>query len=244
MSSLSISACNNHELTPITAYTDCSIHQVMHTPSIVYTDQCTPWVLHTLGVLHHPKIDSLLHTASLLSLILHLSADLVYSTIYIPSITSKPPDKPSATVLPSSQPTTTKYFSNLDWLSPSSESPNWNAFSLDVHLWVFWIGAIKSISKSTPLLPPTLSLRSLYLQLEVHLQRHSITAFKYIFELGQSWPPSVSLSSHHCRLHGHLHVLSIGDSRWSSKYIWALSAAKFTICIDIARLRYIIGAIL
>jgi len=36
-SSLSISTCHNHELTPSTAYTKCSIHHVQHTLSTVYT---------------------------------------------------------------------------------------------------------------------------------------------------------------------------------------------------------------
>jgi len=37
-SSLSISPCHDHELTPSTAYTEYSIHRVQHTPSIVYTE--------------------------------------------------------------------------------------------------------------------------------------------------------------------------------------------------------------
>jgi hypothetical protein len=38
--SLSISPCNDHELTLTTAYTKYNIHRVQHTPSTAYTDDC------------------------------------------------------------------------------------------------------------------------------------------------------------------------------------------------------------
>ena len=37
-SSLFISQCHDHELTPSTAYTEYSIHRVQHTPSTAYTE--------------------------------------------------------------------------------------------------------------------------------------------------------------------------------------------------------------
>jgi len=40
-SSLSISPCHHHELTPSAGYTECSIHRVQHTPKIV----CCPFIL-------------------------------------------------------------------------------------------------------------------------------------------------------------------------------------------------------
>jgi len=40
-SSLTISPCHHHELTPSAAYAECSIHQVQHTPKIV----CRPFIL-------------------------------------------------------------------------------------------------------------------------------------------------------------------------------------------------------
>src|SRR5882757_4912419 len=39
-SSLSISPCNDHELTLSTAYTEYSIYRVQHTPSTAYTQDC------------------------------------------------------------------------------------------------------------------------------------------------------------------------------------------------------------
>jgi len=41
MSTLSISPCHHHELTLSASYTECSIHQVQHTPRIV----CRPFIL-------------------------------------------------------------------------------------------------------------------------------------------------------------------------------------------------------
>jgi len=45
-SSLSNSACHDHELTPSTACTEFSIHRVQHTPSIAYTEYSIHWVQH------------------------------------------------------------------------------------------------------------------------------------------------------------------------------------------------------
>ena len=65
-SSVSISPCHNHELTPSTAYTKYSIHHVQHTPSIAYTKYSIHQVQHTPStaytkysihqVQHPPKI--------------------------------------------------------------------------------------------------------------------------------------------------------------------------------------------
>jgi len=47
-SSLSISPCHDHELTPSTAYTEYSIHRVQHTPSTASTQDCLS-SLHSHG---------------------------------------------------------------------------------------------------------------------------------------------------------------------------------------------------
>jgi len=45
-SSLSISPCHDHQLTPSTAYTEYSIHRVQHTPSTASTQDClSPFIL-------------------------------------------------------------------------------------------------------------------------------------------------------------------------------------------------------
>jgi len=46
-SSLSISPCNDHELTLSTAHTECSIYRVQHTPSTAFTEYSMHRVLHT-----------------------------------------------------------------------------------------------------------------------------------------------------------------------------------------------------
>jgi len=48
-SSLSISPCHHHELTPSAAYTECSIHRVQHSPSAAYTEFSIHWVQHTVS---------------------------------------------------------------------------------------------------------------------------------------------------------------------------------------------------
>ena len=93
-SSLSISPCNDQELTPSTAYTKYSIYQVQHTPSTAYTEYSIHRVQHTLStaytqysihpvqhtpsttyteysihrILHHPKIECLILPTSRSSL--------------------------------------------------------------------------------------------------------------------------------------------------------------------------------
>jgi len=52
-SSLTISPCHDHELTPSTAYTEYRIHRVQHTPSPAYTKvQHTPSTQDCLSSLH------------------------------------------------------------------------------------------------------------------------------------------------------------------------------------------------
>jgi hypothetical protein len=46
-SSLSISPCHDHELTPSTAYTEYSIHRVQHKPSTAYTEYSTLCTAYT-----------------------------------------------------------------------------------------------------------------------------------------------------------------------------------------------------
>jgi len=110
--------------TPSTAYTKYNIHQVQHTPSIAYTKYRTHRVQHTLSTayteycihntLQHPKINCVPLPVSLSS----LQQAILYSILYIPTITSGGINSVSAPItLPSvttpSRKTATKYSSNL-----------------------------------------------------------------------------------------------------------------------------------
>jgi len=55
-SSLSISPCHDHELTPSTAYTEYSIHRVQHTPSTTYTEYSIHRVQHPPKIVCLPSI--------------------------------------------------------------------------------------------------------------------------------------------------------------------------------------------
>ena len=55
-SSLSISPCHDHELTPSTAYTEYSIHRVQHTPSTAYTEYSIHRIQHTPKIVWLPLI--------------------------------------------------------------------------------------------------------------------------------------------------------------------------------------------
>jgi len=55
-SSLSISPCHDHELTPSTAYTEYSIHRVQHTPSTAYSEYSIHRVQHPPKIVGRPFI--------------------------------------------------------------------------------------------------------------------------------------------------------------------------------------------
>jgi len=56
-SSLSISACHDHELTLSTAYTEYSIHRVQHTPSTAYTEYSIHPRLSVIPSFPQPRVD-------------------------------------------------------------------------------------------------------------------------------------------------------------------------------------------
>jgi hypothetical protein len=93
------------QYTPSTAYTEFSIHRVRHTLSTAYTEYSIYRVQHTTStaftehcihrVLHHPKIDYLPLPASLIS-----RQTMLYSILYIRTITRYPMNRVSAPVAP------------------------------------------------------------------------------------------------------------------------------------------------
>jgi len=124
--------------------TEYSIHGVLHTWSTAYTQCC----IHR--VLQHPKIKWLPLPASLIS-----RQTLYYSTLYIPTITSKPMDRVSAAIAPPSRSTasrltTFKYSFNLNQSWPPivshqqrpqfpSETPGCSR-----RLWRLWRNLVRS----------------------------------------------------------------------------------------------------
>jgi len=55
-SSVSISPCHHHELTPSAAYAECSIRRVQHTPSAAYAECSVHRVQHTPKIVCRPFI--------------------------------------------------------------------------------------------------------------------------------------------------------------------------------------------
>ena len=159
-----------------------SYHRVQHTPSTAYTEPSIYWVQHTPSTASSQDRLSPAPSQSLIS-----RRTLLYSTLYIPTIASKPMNGISAGVAPPSQSTasgstTSKYSSHLDRSWPTSASPNSHDYGLQVHLWV------------TRSRPPSASLNLLGYGLQVYLETCSITASKCISKLARSGPPSASLS--------------------------------------------------
>jgi len=192
--------------TPSTAYTEYSIHRVQHTPSTAYTEYSTHWVLHTPHTASSQDWLSPTPSQSLRS-----QRTMLYSILYIPTITSWTMNRVSAAVAPSSwstasRSTTSKYSSNLDRSWPPSASSNSLDHGLQLHLWVtrsrppsaspnsldHGLQVHLSVSRSQP---PSASPNSLNhglqvhlwvqldLGLQVHLETHTITASKCIPEL-------------------------------------------------------------
>jgi len=163
--------------------------------SWVNTDYSIHWVLH------HPKIDSLLLPASLISHLLGRPSCTQFSTFpqwrvnqwieseFPPHLFPNPP-RPVQT--PPSTPTL-----SID-------------HGLQVHLQICSGTASKWIAEFTRSRPPSASPHSLDHGLNLHLSLHSLSASKCISKLARLWPPSASLYSlnHGRQLHHWIHLLS------------------------------------
>ena len=141
-------------------------------------------------VLHHPKIDCLPLPASLIS-----QQTMLYSILYICTITSQPMNRVSAPVAPPSR----TYRLQIDRLLVLHQSRS--------------VMACKCISK----LPRLRSPNSLDHGFQSHLQTRSTAASKCISELAQSRPPSASPNSLDHGLQVHLQTRSIMASKCISK---------------------------
>jgi len=113
---------------------------------------------------------------------------LLYSTLYISTITSWPMNTVSAAFAPPSTLTASKY-------SSTSACPNSLNHGLPVHPWVHSISVSNRISKHARSRPQSASLSSLDLARQVHLQTRSITASECISEFTWSRPPCAPLNS-------------------------------------------------
>ena len=203
-------------------YTEYSRHRVQYTPSTAFTEYC----IHC--VLHHPKIDCLPLPASLIS-----RQTLLYSILYICTITSYPINRVSAPVAPPSQ----TYLLHIDRLlvflqcrlilaskvhlqtrsivafdhGLQSASPNSLDHGLQMHLHTRSITAAKFISNLARLRPPSASPNSFNQGFQLHLETRSIVASKCMSKLAQLWPPSASRNSlnHGLRVYPWVHLIVI-----------------------------------
>jgi len=137
--------------------------------SCVNTEYSIHWVLHTPCTASSQDPLSPAPSQSLIS-----SRTLLYSTLFIPTITSWPMKTVSAAVPPPYQSTacrstTSKYSFNLDWSSPPSASPNLLHHGLQVHLWVQLGLSLQVHLSVTPSRPPNASPNPLDHCLQVHL---------------------------------------------------------------------------
>jgi len=171
-----------HTLSP--ACNEYSIHQVQHTPSTVSTEYCIPWVLHS------PRTTSSQDWLSAaLSQSLSTQQTMLYSILYIPTITNELINRVSAPVAPPSRTTA----SRLSASKYSSEfAPSWPP---SAYLETCAMSASKCMSKLARSWPTNVSPNSLDHGLQVHLQTHLIRASPCISKLAQSRPPSASWNS-------------------------------------------------
>jgi len=163
--SLSISPCDDQELTLSTAYTEYSIH-----PSTAYTEYC----IHC--VLHHPNSNCLPHPASLSSLSTPCCTQFytfpqlrVDQWIESQLLSRLPPKLPP-----------------VDWPPPCTPPISLD-HGLQVHIQTSSITASKCISKLAQSQPPSVFPNSHDYGHQVYLQTHTITAFKCISKLARSW---------------------------------------------------------
>ena len=196
MSSTSIYPCHNHELTPGTAYTEYCIHRALHTPSSVLLKD---WM-------------SAAPSQSLIS-----QWNLLYSTLYIPTMRSLSINRVSAPMAPPSKSTSSRSTdsknSNLDWLWPPSASSNLLGHGLQVCLQTCMIIA----SQFAQSWPPTVSLSGYADSSQVHLWGHSMSASKCNPILTQSPGSSASPNSLDYGLQVHGCVYSMFGSKCISK---------------------------
>jgi hypothetical protein len=134
---------------------------------------------------------------------------LLYSTPYIPTITSKPKNTVSVAIAPPHQSTASKYCSILAGSSPRSESLSTLDFGLNVYVQTRSIMASQCISTRDRSLPQSKSLSSLDLSLQVHLQTCSITSPDGISEFSGSRSPCAcpNLLDHYLPVHVHTSLI-------------------------------------
>jgi len=161
--------------------TKYSIHQVQHTLSTAYTEYSIHWVLHPPRDASSQDRLSLAPSQSRIS-----RQTMLYSTLYIPTITCWPINTVSAPVAPPSQTTASrstapKSSCNLGLSWPQSASPNSLNHSFQVNLYPRPITA----SMFAQWWPASASTNSHDHGLQVHLQTRTITASKCISKLAQ-----------------------------------------------------------
>ena len=122
--------------------------------------------------------------------------------------------------------TASKYSSNLARSRPTSVSPNWLDYGLQVRTSM----ATKCISKLAQSWPPSASLSSLNLTIQVHIQTRSITASKCISEFTRSTSPRASLSSLDLSLQVHIQTRSITASKCVSEFTRSTSPSASQTC--------------
>ena len=228
--------------------TECSIHQVQHTPKIV----CRPFILTIsswrVNVASASGIPPYRSTATSQ---FSIRDSKVKSPCHISTVASWLTDELSPGVqsidrlqvlVQSHLITTSNCISKLARSWPRSASPNSLDHGLQVYLQTRLITASRCISKLarlwppqvhlqtrsitiseciskfTRLRPPSVSLNSLDHGNGVYLWVHSTTASKCISKLAQSGPPSASLSSLNLGLQLHLQTCSITASQCMSEF--------------------------
>jgi len=203
-SSLSICPCHDHELTLSTAYTEYSIHRVLHTPSTASTRDCL-FSLHSHDQELTPECSfsfrrTSLHDRPLLARSpWALKGKVTLSHSHGCQWTNWWLQSHHSACHPS---TASKYSSNIPQYPPPSASHNSLGHGLQVYLETHSITASKCISKVHSIsaskcmsqlvrsLPPSPCPNSLCHGHRLHLQTRSITASECISKLSPLRPPS------------------------------------------------------
>jgi hypothetical protein len=141
---------------------------------------------------------------------------IVYSTLYIPTITSQPKNGVSAAIAAPTRLNASKYPSNLAQSLPQSPSLSSLGLDLQVHLKSPSITASECFSEFTPSRPPSAYQNSRDRGLPVHVQIRLITATKCIPEFTRSRPPTTSPYSLNHALQVHLRDYSMSVSNFIS----------------------------
>jgi len=186
-SSLSISPCHDHELTPSTASTqDCL--SSLHSHDYELTPECR--FSFRRASLHDrpPPASSLWELKSKVTLSHSHGCKLTNWWIESQHRAGRPS---TASKYSSNLTWSSKYISKLARLLPPSASPNLLNHSHQVYLQTWSITA----SKFPRSRPPSASLTSLDPGLQAHVCVHSIAASKCISQLARSRPPSTLLVS-------------------------------------------------